>query len=187
MNRFNYQKAVQVVNFFAIKEGGRINKMKALKLLFLSDRLHLRSYSRPIVNDEYFAVKLGPIASETKNIIYWDHPNQEYIDYVNKFLNQAHNYFIKSVASVQTEVFSKSDLKVLEKIYSEFGHLSQFNLSDVTHEFPEWKKFEDQIKSFGGRYPMDYKDFFEDLNSEDKVFVSNRELVDISKSLYLHG
>jgi len=46
---FNHKKAVQTLAYFAQKEGGVINKMKAFKLIWLSDRLHLRKYGRPIL------------------------------------------------------------------------------------------------------------------------------------------
>ena len=66
---FDYQKATQSLTFFAEKEGGRIHKMKALKLVYLADRYHLRKYGRPITNDEYFAMPYGPVASGVKDII----------------------------------------------------------------------------------------------------------------------
>ena len=65
---FNYKKAVYTLAYFALKEGGAINKMKAFKLIWLSDRLHLRKYGRPILNDVYFALPMGPIPSNTKDI-----------------------------------------------------------------------------------------------------------------------
>ena len=40
MNEFNHRKAVQALNFFSLKNGGKIEKMKAIKLLWLSDRVH---------------------------------------------------------------------------------------------------------------------------------------------------
>ena len=65
---FNHKKAVQTLAYFAQKEGGVINKMKAFKLIWLSDRLHLRKYGRPILNDVYFALPKGPIPSSTKDL-----------------------------------------------------------------------------------------------------------------------
>ncbi len=38
--KFDYKKATQALNFFAIKCGGKIDKMKALKLIFFADRYH---------------------------------------------------------------------------------------------------------------------------------------------------
>ena len=42
--------------------------MKAIKLVWMADRLHLREYGRPITNDDYVAMKFGPVGSVTRNI-----------------------------------------------------------------------------------------------------------------------
>ncbi len=65
---FDYRKATQSLGFLAEQAGGAINKLKALKLIYFADRYHLRKYGRPITNDEYFAMKLGPVASGVKDI-----------------------------------------------------------------------------------------------------------------------
>src|SRR5882724_2767190 len=65
---FSHRKATQALNFFARKAGGRINKMKALKLVYFADRYHLRKYGRPVVGDEYLAMNYGPVASGTKDL-----------------------------------------------------------------------------------------------------------------------
>ena len=56
---FDYKKATQALNFFALKEGGTINKMKALKLIYFADRYNLRKYGRPVRNDDYWAMGYG--------------------------------------------------------------------------------------------------------------------------------
>ena len=66
---FSHKKATQALNFFARAAGGKINKMKALKLIYFEDRYHLRSYGRPITNDTYFAMKFGPVASACKDLL----------------------------------------------------------------------------------------------------------------------
>ncbi|MCB1234479.1 MAG: SocA family protein, partial [Verrucomicrobiae bacterium] len=65
---FAHRKATQALNFFARKETGRINKLKALKLVFFADRCHLRRYGRPITNDRYLAMNYGPVASSCKDL-----------------------------------------------------------------------------------------------------------------------
>ena len=42
--------------------------MKAIKLIYLADRLHLRKYGRPIIGDMYWAMKLGPVGSLAKRV-----------------------------------------------------------------------------------------------------------------------
>ena len=62
------KKGTQALNYFARKKNGKINKMKAIKLIYLADRYHLRKYGRPVVGDDYWAMKYGPVASSTLNI-----------------------------------------------------------------------------------------------------------------------
>jgi len=43
---FDYKKAIQVINWFANKTNGQIDKLKLMKLIFLADREHMRRYGR---------------------------------------------------------------------------------------------------------------------------------------------
>src|SRR5207253_6716088 len=67
------RKSTQALNYFAHKAASgapirKLNKMKALKLLFFADRYHLRKYGRLVSDCAYFAMKHGPVASEAKNV-----------------------------------------------------------------------------------------------------------------------
>ena len=49
---YNVRKAAQVVAFFAIRQGGRINVLKLSKLVYLSDRAFVEKYDVPILYDK---------------------------------------------------------------------------------------------------------------------------------------
>jgi uncharacterized phage-associated protein len=66
--RRNYLKSVQVLNWIARKEGGKVDKLKAIKIYWLADRLHLRKYGSTLTNDTYYAMEYGPVASLAKDI-----------------------------------------------------------------------------------------------------------------------
>ncbi|TAF68179.1 MAG: DUF4065 domain-containing protein [Cytophagales bacterium] len=154
---FNHKKAVQTLTYFAQKEGGEINKMKAFKLIWLSDRLHLRKYGRPILNDVYFALPKGPIPSNTKDLADTERELRE------QMLENSGCYALKSKAETQKNVFSQSDLEVMGLIYENFGNLDKFTLSELSHEYPEWKKFEKSLQiGHSSHFEMNYQDFFED-------------------------
>jgi len=170
MKSFNYKKAVQVLNFFAQKAGGSINYMKALKLIYLSDRLHLRYYGRPITSDQYYAMKFGPVPSATYDIAKDNYKDidQNQSDYRYNYVqtNETDRFKLDSVGSLELEFFSKSDLNEMSNIFEEFGHMSQFQLSELTHIFPEWTMHEEELKTDGTLHvPMDYKNFFLDPDS----------------------
>lgn len=60
MPNTNYRKITQALNYLATKNPDKkINKLKAIKLVWIADRYHLRKYGRPITWDTYEAMPLG--------------------------------------------------------------------------------------------------------------------------------
>lgn len=158
----DYRKATQALNYFAIKEGGKINKMKALKLVFLADRYHLRKYGRLITNDYYMAMEHGPVPSVTKDIAesndYLDNNKKEYSQ---KYIGPVDNLTLESVNKMDKMVFSESDLEALQFAWDAFGHYDQFQLRDISHSYPEWAKHE-KIIVRGSCFQIDILDFLKD-------------------------
>jgi uncharacterized phage-associated protein len=158
--KFDYKKAVQALNFFAIKSGGTINKLKVIKLIFFADRYHLRKYGRPITNDEYFAMEYGPVGSGIKDIAemneFWNSDK-----YVLSYITAPTRYDVKSIKDYDCDVFSESDLEALSFAWDEFGKYDEFKLAEITHQYPEWKRREHALEN-SKRERMDYKDFFDD-------------------------
>jgi uncharacterized phage-associated protein len=190
MQGFHFKKAVQMLTFFAHKEGGVINKMKVFKLIWLSDRLHLRKYGRPILNDIYFALPKGTIPSITKDLA----DNSEFLtdtekELRDKFIENSQNFFIKSKLAVEKIVFSESDLEVMNLIFNHFGNLNEFQLSDLSHQYPEWKKYEHALKiGHSSRFEMDYKDFFEDNElNQHSIFDQDKEVLELNKDYFIEN
>lgn len=186
ITEFDYKKAVQAINLLAKKEGGDIDKLKAIKLIYLADRYHLRKYGRPVLNDHYVAMKRGPVASTVKDIVELsDFLSEEEGEYAKKYLNRE-GYKVKSVESVDKDVFSDTDEEALLFAYKNFGQLNHWNLVQITHIFPEWKKFEQDLESGKkSREDMNYEDFF--LNSDskyDELFRSSGENLESSKAIF---
>ena len=69
MKANQHRKSIQMLNLFAYESGGTINRLKAIKLSWLADRLHLRKYGRPISYDKYSALPHGLVASYTKDLV----------------------------------------------------------------------------------------------------------------------
>jgi uncharacterized phage-associated protein len=168
---FDYKKATQVLNHFALKEGGQINKMKALKLTYLADRYHLRKYGRLITNDSYFAMSYGPVPSGVKDIA----EASEFLGesenaYSSRFIKSIENLTLKSINSVDNSVFSESDSEALTFAWEKFGHLDQFQLAVLTHHYPEWEKHRKALE-LDSRIQMNLEDFLYDSASHiEKCF-----------------
>ena len=162
---FSHRKATQALNFFARKAGGRINKMKALKLVYFADRFHLRKYGRPVVGDEYLAMNYGPVASGTKDLAEMsDFLGEEEERYAKRFIRPAESAITySSIHNVDEKVLSESDREALEFAWGRFGRTAEFALSKLTHRYPDWKRHEAALQSnVVTRVPMNYRDFLED-------------------------
>jgi len=179
---FDPQKSTQVLNYFAIKAGGQINKMKTLKLVFLADRYHLRRYGRLITNDNYLAMEHGPVPSATRDIA----ESNDYLDattkrYSQEFIRPSGNWKLRSVEEVDESILSESDLQALEFAWDTFGHLTQFQLRDMTHEYPEWAELKDGI-TVGSCVEMNLFNFLQDPPlGFDKCFELDQEAKSIIK------
>lgn len=167
MQKINYKKIIQVINFFAKKEEGKIDKLKLLKLIWLADRYHLRKYGRSITNDQYWAMSFGPVASNTKDLInknILDETEKKYRDRYLKILGNK----IESIERCNLDFFSKSDIEAMKEIYETYGKYKNSKLVDLSHEFPEWKKHKNWLENNNNtRELMSYDDFF--LNPEKEI------------------
>ena len=182
------KKIIQALNFFATKEGGSINRMKAIKLIWLSDRSHLRKYGRPILSDKYYAIKFGPIPSKAKTLSEANPlVDDAVITYRDHFIEPLGRYSIKSAFKPELNVFSQSDIEAMEKVYDIFGSYDKFQLSELSHKFPEWKRFEKHFKSKTNRKTIDYSDFFNDTPESSEFFKESNELLNLSKEVFEEG
>lgn len=164
---FDYKKAVQAINFFATKNGGSIDKLRMLKLVYFADRYHLRKYGRFITNDQYLAMKFGPVASSVKEMAELDSLCGTERHYAEGYLlrgteeRSEPEYLVKSAQQVDESVFSESDLEALNYVWDKFSPNMKF-LVNITHQYPEWKRHESRLKAGESRVPMNMLDFFDD-------------------------
>ncbi len=182
---FDYKKAVQAINYFAKKEGGKIDKLKLIKLIYFADRYHIRKYGRPIINDTYLAMPLGAVGSSTKDIV--DSSRflaEEECSYAKGFFHTAGNS-VTSIADIDSDVFSKSDIEALDFSYNVFGNHKASYLVDICHKYPEWEKFKELFESKETtRELMNYLDFFDNPKNEIDDFTMRDDELIAAKELF---
>jgi len=192
MNTFHYKKAVHAITFLAQLEGGLISYMKAIKLIWLSDRYHLRNHGRTITGDVYFAMKDGPVASCSYDLLKSDSVSQnlsaEELEYRNIYLVRSKTYSFKVLQIPEISMFSKSEVNTLHLIYKEFGKFDQFELSEMSHSFPEWQSHEKvlAVTKKQKSVQIDMMLFFK--NVDNKLFSNTpeeiEEMVDYSTTFF---
>ncbi len=189
------KKSTQALNYFARKKDGKINKMKAIKLIYFADKYHLRKYGRPIIGDIYWAMKLGPVGSNLLNTANLAKNNLEKdcLTYARNFLQHPKNDLkmqtIISRKEIDLDVFSQTDIEAFEAVFKEFGDKDQFELADIiSHAYPEWAKHEKEIKGGEKRVRMNYLDFFLNPKSDkSSIFDVSEEHLNLAKSIYLEN
>ncbi|MBI5464747.1 MAG: SocA family protein [Ignavibacteriales bacterium] len=165
--RYNAEKGLAMLEYLLGLVGGKYNQMALLKLAFFADRYHVRNYSRPVSMDEYYALKLGPIPSNLKDIL--DLQNYYPEDF---FFPGDYKIELKS-ADIDTSQFSKSDIEAMKFSFEHFAALGardEFFLANLTHAYPEWDKYSLRFETSKlGREDMDYADFLlnADVNHPD--------------------
>jgi uncharacterized phage-associated protein len=186
------RKSTQALNYFAHKAASgaparRLNRMKALKLLFFADRYHVRKYGRTVSDCAYFAMKHGPVASEAKNVSEESaRLNPRARSYARRYVRKDDAYHFSAVGDVDLAVLSVSDREALDFAWQTFGHYSEFRLRDITHHYPEWKKQAAKLRRGRKRVEIDFKDFFEQPDAGyNACHVLSRKDRDIARELFL--
>lgn len=113
------------------------SEISLYKLLFLADRYHLRMYGSTITHDTYYAMKWGPVPSNTRTAL-GANSNSEVHKKLNEYIEWEGDGF-SLIQEPDLDEFSISELEALNaaiKLHQE--HPTEGNLVDLTHKFPEW-------------------------------------------------
>lgn len=198
MKSFSVKKTIQVLGYLQ-KKTNSTDKIKLLKLCFFADRKMIRTFGIPILFDEYYALKLGPVCSQTKDILQQDfdylYVTKEDENLIKDFIeyNGAHDMKIKDLGESS---LSKADKIALDFVIEKFAKFSPFDLVEITHDYPEWKKWEKKLSEKNKSHPMNYLDFFNNPSEKkaiNKYFDSKDpyedtvENLEIAKSMYMQN
>ncbi|MHB8088600.1 MAG: Panacea domain-containing protein [Anaerolineaceae bacterium] len=172
-NPFFEQRATEAASYVLSKFGGRMNYMKLIKLLYLADRKAFENWEHPITYDTYSSLPRGPVLSSTLDLVKSKCIDSDYWDY---FIEKK-GMDIELKESAIFKKLSPVDLEIIDSILSEFGHLSQFDLAEITEKLPEWKN------PGASSFPIELHDLLEKLNySSDDI---ERIILDIKEKYTL--
>lgn len=136
---FNARKAAQVAAFFANKQGDEIAVLKAVKLIYVADREHMRKCGFPILNDRLVSMPHGPANSVTLNFIAGNLHSEEWDEFVCD--RAGYNISAKQKFTLdQLDELSDLEVQTLEEVWAHLGKLDKWQIRDWTHdECPEWE------------------------------------------------
>lgn len=138
---FTVRKVAQMAAVFAKAQGGIINVLKLVKLLYLADREALHRHGFPISFDNVVAMPHGPVLSKTLDLIngFVDGPKgAQWDEWIGD--REDHNVTLRrDFSRTDLDELSDTDLEVVHDVISQFGKWDQWTLRDYTHNLKEWR------------------------------------------------
>lgn len=138
---FTARKVAQMAAVIAKTQGGTINVLKLVKLLYLADREALGRYGFPISFDNVVAMPHGPVLSKTLDLIngFVDGPTGAQWD---EWIGDREDHNVTSrrdFSRADLDELSDADLEVISDVIAQFGKWDQWTLRDYTHGLKEWR------------------------------------------------
>jgi len=148
--RFDITKATEAACQFLKREGGSINIMKLVKLVYLLDRLSVARRGIPVVGGAYFSLPNGPITSEFLDLInsgcLWGVAECRW----EEFVSDRKDHEIGMIKEASRDHLSDSEIELIDAVYQEHGGKDQWQLRDWCHEHcEEWTPLEDGRERIG--------------------------------------
>lgn len=136
--QFRPELAVQAAAFFLRKLGGRTDKIKLMKLMYLADRDHFLRHGHPITGDAQYALPHGPVPTCTLNLLsgLWDEPECA-IDYI-----ACESKAFVIAKDPGDSLLMPTHLAVLEEVFDTYGRKNSWKLREETHRLPEYQECE---------------------------------------------
>jgi uncharacterized phage-associated protein len=151
--RFNFEKSLQAAGVLLRLEEGRMPYMRLLKLLYIAERETLAATASPLTGDRGYAMKHGPVLSHIYDLIRGVGPR---FDEWDKYI-RTQGYAVKLADDPGRGKLSRGEVEKLTEVSERYRNRDHWELSDLTHEFPEWRAhWPDGAEA--GSYPIPWED-----------------------------
>jgi uncharacterized phage-associated protein len=179
-----YKKITQALRYLiAQSDNNRINILLLMKLVWAADRYHARKYATLVTDNDYRALPKGPISSTAYDIADGsDFLSEEQLQYSKRYVVRA-SHDVVGVAAAEIDYLSETDKEALDFAWQTFGSMNQFDVVQITHEYPEWKKFESYFANGAAAKEIDVKDFFRNPEN-DSYFAEDSDELEASEALF---
>ena len=147
---------------FALLSGDRgIDKLKLIKLVYLTERRFLKEHRMPMLYDELYSLQHGPVCSNTLNGIDGFIDQDVWSQFIA--LHGRNKVFpVSRFNRDDLDEISDAEMDAIEAAWEEFGRMSAWDIRDYSHEHCA-----EYTEVSGGRVPISYRDVIEALGEPD--------------------
>jgi len=130
-----------------------LTKVKAAKLLYFADKLHLTRYGRPITGDRYYCLDHGPVPSASLNAIndllspvrirvggrtLENHMSKVLGQFVHVDRRGTHPRLMSKLKPHEFDALTETEREVLDATAKQYGKLSVGRLIELSHTEKTW-------------------------------------------------
>ncbi len=139
--KFDVDRCIEATGvLFSITETKMMSRMRLLKLLYLANRRSLKETGDPIVDDDAFAMKDGPVLSHTYDLIKGVEQDEKAQSMWNERFKVVDRILIQMLSNPGSDHLSDYDVETLVDIASEWNEYGDYDISELTHTFDEYKR-----------------------------------------------
>jgi uncharacterized phage-associated protein len=168
---FNIEKVVQATSYLQrnLKDSSKIH---ILKFLFFADRYNIRKHFNFITLDTYYAMRYGPVASQTYNLLSpdnhdkFDNCSEDDFKIIHEFVKVKSKTTV-TLTNTNTDLLSRNEMASLDFAIQTFRGK---DVVEISHDYPEWSKYRERFENkLTCREDIDIDDFFKNpIMSETK-------------------
>ena len=165
--QFDEAKTTQAAAMLLKENGGKMNYMKLIKLLYLADREALSKWERPITGDLYVAMPKGPVLSIVLDKINSGRNPSGVKSYWHKYISSPEGYNVKLLKHEPGfDELSKREKELLKSIFEQFKNYDQWQMVDICHDIlPEWRDPK------GTSIPIQIEDILRAVNKTERSII----------------
>jgi uncharacterized phage-associated protein len=169
--KFNSEKTIEAAAVIARYEGKRISRLRLLKLLYIADRLAIKRRGRPLLGSKSVAMDHGPLHSDIYDMIKGEHPSSPRW---SRFFTTIGKRDLRLTREPENLSLSRSEIDLLNQTAEQYSELNDWQLSELTHEFPEWNA----AYSGGTSRPIELEDIIKAVDRGDDLESIVQDLAD---------
>ena len=137
---FDIRKAIAAAAYLCKMNGGTLNVLHLIKMLYYADRTALVTWHRTITGDRFFSMKNGPILSRVYDLMCGRISGADMQAWSSTFTPRHGNVIALKRQEVDFGPLSRREMEALGKAFNRFKVVPAGRLVEFLHKnLPEWE------------------------------------------------
>jgi uncharacterized phage-associated protein len=136
---YNPRKAAQAAAYLVRLNGGQMDVMSLIKILYLSDRKSLVRRGRPITGDRMVSMPHGPVLSRIYDQIKLGSEGEQGQDWSEYLSERQGNTVALKQPDPPVDELSEFERDILREEHAQYREFSFGQLKKMTHDLPEYQ------------------------------------------------